>query len=367
MNHHPVVTVGMAVYNGETHIREAITSIFAQDFKDWELVIVDDASSDRSIEVIHQFNDCRIRVFRNETNEGLVAVRNRIMTEARGDFIAWLDQDDLASPRRLSTQITFLQKNPYISICGSLTRMLVQLVGEPDRAAISILPYSHRSIRAAIPFFNPMACNTVMLRVNDFTKLSLHFRSEFGNSLDYDMWSRATDRLMITNLPSALGTYRRHPQQTSQGAALREMNHHALMVQVEIIQRILGISMTRRQIETHRAATIAPMDIPTLERLDAIAEWFSLLQAANRSQYGFDRLAFDQFVAQQWFTVLLKAGHQQDWRAVLQYVVGNARSFQFGIRPSVQALLHGLQRKRYQRFRGLPSERDCFPGISPRG
>ena len=205
----------MAVYNGAQHLTQSIQSILNQDYQDWELLILDDHSIDHSIEIIGKFQDSRIRLLRNSTNLGLVAARNRIMDESRGELLAWLDQDDLAAKIRLSTQVQFLESNSHISACGSFTETLIEQEGIPPKHRLEVLPTSHRDIRAALLFLNPIACNTVTMRTQDFRESNLRFRPEFGNSLDYDMWSQASDRLLFENISHPLGAYRVHPHQTS--------------------------------------------------------------------------------------------------------------------------------------------------------
>ena len=129
----------MAVYNGAEHLTESIQSIVNQDYQEWELLLLDDHSPDHSIEIIGKFQDSRIRLLRNSTNLGLVAVRNRIMDESRGEFLAWLDQDDLAAKIRLSTQVQFLESNSHISACGSFTETLIEQDGLPPQQRLQVL------------------------------------------------------------------------------------------------------------------------------------------------------------------------------------------------------------------------------------
>lgn len=351
--HRPLVTVGMAVFNGEKYLEAAIRSVLTQDFKDWELLIVDDGSSDSSMDIVKRLKDPRLRTVRNDSNEGLVAVRNRILQQARGSFVAWLDQDDLAASDRLSTQVDFLQRNEHVSLCGSVTRVLVHSDGLPDRTAIPGLPLKHRAIRAQLPFINPIACNTVMLRVADFEQQGLYFRTEFGNSLDYDLWSRASDRLLFRNLPTTLGTYRIHREQTSQGTALSSMNEYALRVQIEIIGRALGLSITDAQVETHRAATIAPLKIADLQQLTDIAEWFSVLQIANKDQRGFDARAFNHAVIQQWLTVIRAASYHVSHPKLARYLMRNAGAAPVNSISMLRGVVKGLRRAERRRLKAL--------------
>ena len=341
----PRVTVGMAVYGGEAHIAAAIRSVLAQDYEDWELLLINDCSPDNSVSIIETFEDRRIRLLHNEANQGLVAVRNRILHEAHGEFVAWLDQDDLAAPRRLSTQVAYLDTHAEISACGSITKMLLHTDGHSESMATSLLPLRHRDIRAALPFINPMACNTVTMRIVDFQEAGLSFRSAFGNSLDYDLWSLASDELLLANLPEPLGTYRIHAGQTSQGAALAVMNTHAMRVRSELIGRSLGIAMSDEQEFLHRSATIAPVDVADVDRVRAIAEWFALLRRTNSAERAFDQRSFDEALTRQWITVVRAArstiGPGRAARALLEGGVAIGPRFS----AAATSVLRGAQRR----------------------
>lgn len=347
----PRVSIGMPVYGGETHLRASIQSVINQNFPDWELILLDDCSPDRSVEVIDTFNDERIRPLRNASNRGLVAARNRIMDESRGEFLAWLDQDDLAFPNRITTQVDFLEQHPHVSVCGSFTETLVEEHGLPSRVRLEAFPKSHHEIRAAMAFLNPMACNTVTMRLTDFHERTLRFRPEFGNSLDYDMWSQASDRLLFENIPHPLGAYRVHPQQTSQGAALEVMNQQAIRVQVELIERSLQISISTDQRSLHASATIAPLDIHDAEHLQQIASWFALLRQANLRHRAFDVRSFDQMLVRQWTTCLLAARPTMDRASFARAAARGTRRIHPKVRPAIESLVSGVRRRRIQRTR----------------
>ena len=338
----------MAVYNGAEHLTESIQSILNQDYQDWELLLLDDHSPDNSIEIIGKFQDSRIRLLRNSTNLGLVAVRNRIMDESRGEFLAWLDQDDLAAKNRLSTQVQFLESNSHISACGSFTETLIEQDGLPPQQRLQVLPTSHRDIRAALPFLNPMACNTVTMRTQDFRERNLRFRPEFGNSLDYDMWSQASDRLLLENVSHPLAAYRVHPHQTSRGAALELMNQHAIRVQVELIERSLRIPVSTAQRSLHASATIAPLDISDAEHLMEIASWFASLRQANLRHRSFDVESFDEMLVRQWTTCLLAARPTMDQASFVRAAVRGTMRIHPKIRPAIGSLASGVRRRRIQ-------------------
>ena len=346
----PKVTVGMAVYRGEKYIAEAITSVLSETFVDWELLLVDDGSPDTSIEVISTFNDPRIRLLVNETNQGLVTVRNRIMAEARGTYVAWLDQDDLTFPTRLATQVAYLDTHPDIALCGSWTQMRHESLDGSVSVTTERLPQSYEQIRASMMFLNPIACNTVMMRHGAFIERGLQFRPAFGNTLDYDLWSNASDNLRVCNLPIALAAYRVHASQTSQGVALDQMNDHALQVQIDLIDRTLAITLSDDDRHFHRAATISPVIIADISQLEAIASWFSTLKAANEATGAFDSKEFSQALCRQWTTVVLASARspipKQD---LLRQAIKGARRIGLPVSALARSSSAGLRRRAARR------------------
>ena len=120
----PLVSVAMPAYNSEEYVKQAIDSVLAQTFSDFELIIVNDGSSDRSKEIILSYTDERIRYLENEKNLGIVKTRNRCIANAAGKYIAVLDNDDIALPFRLEEQVRFLEANSDYGVCGSFYRII---------------------------------------------------------------------------------------------------------------------------------------------------------------------------------------------------------------------------------------------------
>lgn len=108
-----LVSIIMPNYNSEKYVEETINSVLSQTYQNWELLFVDDCSTDKSLELVRAFNDERIKIFQNETNSGAAASRNYALREAKGKWIAFLDSDDLWLPEKLSKQIEFMAENNY--------------------------------------------------------------------------------------------------------------------------------------------------------------------------------------------------------------------------------------------------------------
>ena len=115
-----LVSVIMAAYNCEAYVGEAVASVLAQTYQNWELIVVDDASTDRTAEIVQEFaeKDARIRLLRNERNVGPYPLRNRAIAAARGEFVAILDSDDVARPERLALSVAALRDRPELGLVG---------------------------------------------------------------------------------------------------------------------------------------------------------------------------------------------------------------------------------------------------------
>ena len=157
----PILTVILPVYNGGKYLCAAIESVLAQTFTDWELLVVDDDSTDNSREVAASFSDERIQVIRNEPRLGLAENLNSGLRRARGEFVARQDQDDVSLPDRFARQIQFLRENPAVAVVGSEA-----LAVDQNDVAIEYLfrPASPAAVRWAACFANCMIHSSLVFR-----------------------------------------------------------------------------------------------------------------------------------------------------------------------------------------------------------
>lgn len=159
MNKNPKVTVLMPVYNGEEYLREAIESILFQSFGNFEFLIIDDGSTDDSINIIASYTDPRIRVITNGENIGIARALNKGIELARGKYIARMDSDDISLPKRFEKQVDFLDKNPEIGIVGSWIKTF-----GGRKTIILAHPCNPEMVRIFFLFDSPLAHPTVMMR-----------------------------------------------------------------------------------------------------------------------------------------------------------------------------------------------------------
>jgi len=206
----PLISVLMPAYNSEKYIAEAIQSVLNQTYKNFELHIIDDGSSDGTFAIIDSFNDPRIVKTRAPQNRGLVATRNALIEQARGKYIAYLDNDDVAFPNRLEKQLEFLEAKKA-DICSGAYQTFNQETGERRN---SKQRYTDSDIRALISVYCPLCNPAVMGRTEIFKKFPYHPGNDHAE--DYSLWQEiALAGYRFANIKDKLITYRIHPQQIS--------------------------------------------------------------------------------------------------------------------------------------------------------
>ncbi len=216
----PKVSVLMTVYNGEEFIKEAVDSILNQTFKDFEFLIIDNKSTDATVDIIKQYKDEHINLVVNEENIGQANALNKGLKLAKGEYIARLDADDISCPERLSKQVEFMEKNLDIGICGSW----IETIGY-DSGHIRKLPISPEEISVFLLFNNVIAHPSVMIRNNILRKNNLIYRSEFSPAEDYDLWERMSHITKIANIPQVLLKYRLPSKKVRESRDARKGNY----------------------------------------------------------------------------------------------------------------------------------------------
>jgi glycosyltransferase involved in cell wall biosynthesis len=211
MSNHPAISVILPVFNGEVYLREAIDSILNQSFTDFELLIINDGSTDRSQEIINSYQDARIKLIHNPINLGLVGALNVGIDKARGKYLARQDQDDISEPNRLQLQFARMEQG-HIDLCGTRWSTM-----QPDGKIISDaqIPFSEDTIFACLATTVPFAHGSVMMRKSFMSKHHLQYDKTYLAE-DYSLWIRfAQAGARLANLDQSLYRYRIHPQSLS--------------------------------------------------------------------------------------------------------------------------------------------------------
>ena len=210
-NSKPLVSVIMPVFNRRQDLVVAIESILDQTVQDFELIIVDDGSTDGSTRVTEEYakRDRRIILRPHPHNLGLVTALNNALKYARGKYIARMDQDDLSVPNRFQRQVEYMNAHSDVDICGAW----MEIIGEPSGTGWRY-PEDHDAIYARMFFTSAMAHPTVMMKSEALRAHSLWYDVRAPHAEDYDLWSRALPIVRFANIPEFLLRYRLHATNT---------------------------------------------------------------------------------------------------------------------------------------------------------
>jgi len=200
----PLVTVFMSVYNSEKYIKDSLESILNQTYENIEVLLVDDGSTDRTVDMIRTYKDGRIRLLQNWRNMGIPYTRNVGLREAKGEYMAIMDSDDIAEPHRIERQIRFLEKYPHIDVLGSF---YIQFGGKFEKKVRSRFT-DPEEIKAMLLFYNPIANPSAIIRLKTLKQHGLMYQSEFFVAQDYKLWADLSKVGNIALLPEFLLRYR---------------------------------------------------------------------------------------------------------------------------------------------------------------
>lgn len=265
----PRVSVVTTVYNGERFLAEAIESILDQSFRDFEYILVDDASTDASPAIIETYArlDPRIRVIHNQLNLNPCGSINRALEVAVGEYFANLDQDDFADRRRLELQIAFLDKHPEIGVVGAQARQIDH--AGSARHTMSY-PTSPAMARWVILFGTPVLHSAATIR----RELLLQVGGYSGHgkyAIDYALWAALVECTKITNLPETLVSYRRHADQASSVASASQQGEVWLLIYRMLAERLtLRIPLNDIGLLFHGVRRMKLEDATALERAAAL-------------------------------------------------------------------------------------------------
>ena len=299
----PVISVVLPVYNGANYLAESIESILGQTFTDFELILIDDASTDHSLEVAASYRDRRLIIIRNEENLGLIGTLNKGLGMARGEFIARMDQDDIAFPERFSRQVNFLRRHHDVGLCGS---HVIAFDHEGER--YWRYPERDDDIRCRLLFSATFAHPSVMYRRTLITQNDICYDERFPHAEDYAFWIQCMPHCKMANIGEPLLRYRLHESNT---ASVFGPQRRVSVDRIyrELLSR-LHIDPNDDELLLHSglAYRISGGDLNLLDRID---EWLRRLSDSNRVLKVFPMVAFERCLEYYWLNAcrsLLSSG-----------------------------------------------------------
>ena len=267
-------TIIMAAYNTEAYIEEAIDSILQQSYGNFELLIIDDASTDSTLNVIKKYKDPRIRLFKNKENLGQTKCLNIGLREATGKYILIMDSDDIAHQDRLKIQIDFMEQNPEIVAAGSWLKFFGKMNHVLQRDC------EDEWIRARLIVGNVVANTTFVLRKSTLDIYGISYDETLRYAQDYNLIQKMSAYGKIANIPQVLIRYRTHEKQVSNSK--REEQMRCAGVTIKSVLNDLHISLAEEEFELWFQFCFSNLNNVSDEKMEQISNIISKIEDNNK-------------------------------------------------------------------------------------
>jgi len=290
MNPSIKISVVMPSYNSENYILASIESILGQTFCDFELIVVDDASTDATVEIVSQMRDKRIKLVQKQVNSGNYPTRNIGNKLAKGSYIAVMDSDDIALPNRLNEQYLYMESNPKVGLVGANAEMINS---NSEKLGYTALPTENQQIKLSLLRSNCFVHSTLFYRRKDMRRHNFSYNEEIKLSSDYDFIVNFSRKTAISNLDATLIKYRLHEQQLSHQKQMQQ-SYYADQVRLKQLNRF-RIKYSPTDLALHMKIMHA---IPLTEPESRHAYvWCNKLMEANVKCKIYNHLTFYHFLA----------------------------------------------------------------------
>ena len=227
----PLISVVIPVYNAESFLQETIDSVLYQTFHDFELILVDDGSTDHSVDIIRSYDDSRIRFIPCEHD--FIGTVNQGYSHAKGKYIAQLDHDDLMMPKRLQIQYEFMEANPTIVACGGWMHCFGK------RTDVKRVPSEHEQIVLSMLQHGPIHNPTGFVRRQFLIEHQIRHQSEYSFYADYKFWLEVAKKGRLANIPKILTLYRTSDEQATE-KDLPRISKIAVKIKMEVMEYLFS-------------------------------------------------------------------------------------------------------------------------------
>ncbi|QGW29718.1 glycosyltransferase family 2 protein [Phnomibacter ginsenosidimutans] len=339
MNTLPLISVVMPCYNAAAFIEDSIRSVLQQTYAQWELIIINDGSTDETAQRISAFSDNRIRLIQLNHNHGIAYCRNLGIQEAKGKYICWLDADDIALPQRLAIQVQAFELNTDLVLCAGAAH---QLHDGTTSASAHYEPASSAVLKARLFFAFPFTNSSIALRASAVLSLQT-FTQTYKQAEDYILYCRLVQSGEFVLLNQPLVLYRIHQSDNR----ITSDNNNADIVQGRMIAWRLLLAQLQLQttdevLLLHDKITYYRNRITASDtaHYSSYIQLLCSMQQRNAAANVFDRPTFDAEIAGRIYSTLILA-HVPVWAAFRQaYQHRNI----LGIATSMKLCLNKMRR-----------------------
>ncbi len=220
-----LVTVFIPLYNCEQYINKCLDSVINQTYKNLDILVIDDGSTDNSYEIVRQVKDERVRILRNEENRGIPYTRNRGLEEAKGEYIVLVDSDDYSLPDRIKKQVEYMEKNKDVVALGTNFIVSTPFISRKIRVNKSPL-----ELKIGLLFECQLANPTVILRKETLKKYNIKYNTNCFVAQDYELWTQITKIGDIAILPEILHVYKSGHDNITRKSISRNLERRKLVI-----------------------------------------------------------------------------------------------------------------------------------------
>ncbi|MCM1038217.1 MAG: glycosyltransferase [Ruminococcus sp.] len=315
-----LISVVMPMYNSELYVQEALTCLQNQTYKNFEVIIIDNCSTDHSIEIVEQMNDERFHVYINEENKGLLYSLQRGVSLARGKYIARLDSDDVCEPQRLEKQVQYMEEHEDVMLCGCEGYTIIE--GKRYEGSKSPI-YGKYALKFSLLYKNYCLIHSAfMFRRKELENAGIRYE-KFQHCQDYHMSLAVSEKYELYVLPEKLVGYRVHAAQLTQTDSndLVKTEENALK---KIYMEHIGLEKKYQDILL-KANAEAMLGCKDIERFIELMERHAELIGVNIKQKDTDEYLCAQFVLWDICTTQI----HRDIRLLWKYITSHYRNLKW--------------------------------------
>ncbi|OBZ12019.1 hypothetical protein A8L34_17055 [Bacillus sp. FJAT-27264] len=282
------ITVLMSAFNTRPYIKNAVESILNQTCRDFEFLIIDDCSTDGTLEYLQSLEDPRIRLITHSSNKGLVHCLNEGLDLSTGEYIARMDSDDISAPHRFETQLRYMEAHPEVGVLGTFITLF-------HNGELVPKPTNHEDIRCWQLFYCCVGHPTVFMRSSVLKEHDIHYNPGFKHAEDYEFWSRLSELTRIENLPEYLFSYRVHEGQIS------TRQHQAQRLTADRVRRMLlynlGVFPTEEEFDIHMQFYLRTIPVHDYEGYSRALAWAQKLLERNQAAGIYDQETLNRILS----------------------------------------------------------------------
>lgn len=300
----PLISILMPVYNGEKYIRESVDSILSQTFTDFEFLIVEDGSTDGTVEILAEYarKDSRIRIIYNEKNSGVAESLNRGLKLACGEYIARMDADDVSLPERLAVQVAYLLEHPNVSVCGTF----LSIYGTEQ---IWDAPVENEAIRAQLLFYSCLYHPTIIMKKETVVSFGTEYDLNAVHAEDYHLWARLSlqKKVIFANIPLQLLKYRIYSEKGRERYKGVQRNTSD-EVRKMLLSKI-GITPSTEEYSFHELC-FTPGSAKSSKSLMRCNRWLLKIYAQNKQMGVYDDDALKNVLFEEWHKLCKRSANK---------------------------------------------------------